>query len=348
MGRRGHDVLRELVGGLSKPVALAMVAMSIAFALNFLELSSALEDVGWALVQFMFILAAMWLIFTLVDLVSCVTRKVAGTFGTAYDEMAAILMRRTLRTATFIFVVIFLLQNILGIRVTALLAGVGLAGLALSLAGHGFFRNAFGALSIFVNKPFLVGDWIHFEEEYGVVEDVGLYATKIRWLHGELATVPNMRFIDARVDNLSERKFLRRAMNIAVRYDMKAADMRKAVGIVRDVLHDEELADEGKYGPDKRVPHVTFSHYGPDHLNIRAYYWYYIGDDGEALQRNSDRGWYSFLEHCEQVNTKLKAAFDEAGIDFAFPTETHRVESVDDRPAEFTVKANRAGSQETK
>ncbi|MFP4283322.1 MAG: mechanosensitive ion channel family protein, partial [Opitutales bacterium] len=245
----------------------------------------------------------------------------------------------TVRSVAFVLLTLFLLQNLFGFRIGSLLAGLGVIGLGISLAAQGVLKNTLGAFNIFINKPFLLGDWIQFDRSLGAVEDVGLYATKVRLLSGELLTVPNMRFIDEEVENLSERQYLRREMNVAIPYDTPRPRIEKALRLLGEVLGREEISEAGHF---QRAPEISFSHYGDYFLNLRVYYWYYIAR-GPGVQRDAQRGWFTYLQHSSAVNLGIKQAFDEAGIEFAFPSETH---FLTDDPARGLVVGDRAGTQE--
>ena len=141
--------------------------------------------------------------------------------------------------------------------------------------------------------------------------------------------------IDEEVENLAERKYLRRQMDISIPYDTPRERIERALAILEEVLTSDEVVEEGHFQLEARAPKITFSHYGSYYLNLRVYYWYFIGE-GETLQRDSGRGWYTYLGHCGLVNLRVKEAFDEAGIEFAFPTETHFLANDPSRGLEFS------------
>jgi MscS family membrane protein len=134
--------------------------------------------------------------------------------------------------------------------------------------------------------------------------------------------VPNMQFISKEVENLAMRKYLQREMDIAIPYATDSDKIDTALELIDKVLRSEEIVSEGKCNLKTRPPIISFSDYGDYYLNLKVYYWYFIGDDGEELQRNSERGWFSYLRHCTLVNKALLKAFNQEGIKFAFPTQT--------------------------
>ena len=131
----------------------------------------------------------------------------------------------------------------------------------------------------------------------------------------------------------SRRKRINRARHITQKIE-------KAVDILRDVLHDPQVVEQGRFNMQDNPPRIAFNELNADSLNIRAYYWYQMAGD-------PNRGFFTFLEHCQLVNMKLFRRYEEAGIDFAFPTQTlylagdpNRRLSVHIEPPEGTSQAS--------
>jgi MscS family membrane protein len=229
----------------------------------------------------------------------------------------------TLRLLVVVVFALLLLRTLFNVNVTSALAGLGIAGLAVGLAAQESLKNWFGALTIFLARPFAEGDWIIYKGKYGQVRQVNLNATDILLVNGELLTVPNMDFINEPIENASRREYLRREMNLSLPYGMTPGQVDDALQAVRDVLSDEEVRESGGFDNVGIEPQVNFTEFAADHLNVRAYYWFHT-----PLR---DPGWYDFLDHCDLVNRKLFRAFAEQGLSFAFPTQTVRLTDEDDR-----------------
>ncbi len=337
--RRGRGTLGVFLRSISLPLAVLVGLVCAALGLAFVSFPAVLDSLRWQLLRGLAVIVGVITLFKLVDFGAWGLQQTVSSRGSPYNATAVALLRQTVRSVAFVLLTLFLLQNLFGFRIGSLLAGLGVIGLGISLAAQGVLKNALGAFNIFINKPFLLGDWIQFDRSLGAVEDVGLYATKVRLLSGELLTVPNMRFIDEEVENLSERQYLRREMNVAIPYDTPRPRIEKALRLLGEVLGREEISEAGHF---QRAPEISFSHYGDYFLNLRVYYWYYIGR-GPGVQRDAQRGWFTYLQHSTAVNLGIKEAFDEAGIEFAFPSETH---FLTDDPARGLVVGDRAGTQE--
>lgn len=185
---------------------------------------------------------------------------------------------------------------------------MGIAGLAVSLAAQDSIKNLFGSITIFLDRAFAVGDRIVFDGNDGLVEEIGFRSTKMRTADGALVTIPNAKIVDGSVINITSRTNIRRQMNITITYDTPAAKIEQAVEIVRQILADPEIA--GAFDMAKFPPRVAFDELNSDSLNIRVLYWVHPPD------------YWLFLEHSQKFNLKLIRAYEQAGIEFAFPTQT--------------------------
>ncbi|MEX0887342.1 MAG: mechanosensitive ion channel domain-containing protein [Phycisphaeraceae bacterium] len=312
--QRGWDARGLAFDDAAGPVSLAFVSLGLAIGLQFLHLEEEMQAFVHSIIAFLYLLALGWLIYNLVDIIDLGLRRAIEQRGQV-AAMVVPMVRKTLRIFVVVMFSLVVAQNVFGLNITGWLAGLGIAGLAVSLAAQDSIKNLFGSLTVFFDKPFGVGDWILFDGQLGGVEEIGFRSTKIRLLNGHLYTVPNMKFIDSNVENMSARPSIRREMNVTITYDTPPEKIEQAVDIVREVLNDEEVVAEGRFDLTKAPPRVAFSELNSDSLNIKAFYWY-------QLARDPDRGYYSFLEHAQRVNLLLFRRFGEADIDFAFPTQT--------------------------
>ncbi len=224
--------------------------------------------------------------------------------GAASGETVGVQLLPVVRKGLKIFVVtvaaIVTLQNV-GMDVTGLLASLSIGGLALGLAAQDTLANLFGAVALFADKPFRVGDRIQLDAIDGTVETIGLRSTRIRNLDGYLVTVPNRTMANASLTNVSHRPSIKTEMNIGVTYDTPAARVERAMEIIDEV-----------YRPHPRTVDliVSFNRFESSSLNILVVHWWGSADVRE------------YLAGLRQLNLELKRLFDSEGIEFAFPTRT--------------------------
>ena len=146
-------------------------------------------------------------------------KKWAASTDNAIDDVLAPLAGRTLRVFIVIIGGILIIQNLTGVKLGALLASLGIGGIAVALAAKDSIANFFGTLTILFDKPFQLGDRILIDNYDGVVEDVGFRSTRIRTLTGHLVTIPNEKAVSSGVENIGKRPHIRWLTNITITYD---------------------------------------------------------------------------------------------------------------------------------
>lgn len=336
--RRGDGLLMPLVNGSIVPAAVFVVTLAVAIGSSRLHFHPTLENLRTGLIEASLLLSVVFLGVAVIEMLTMGTRRALGGGDDPYARMVTTMVRRALRLVAGCVLALFLIQNVLHWDITAMLGGFAILALALSLAAQDAVKNLFGAFTIFATRPFITGDWIRFDGQIGTVEDVSMQATKIRLLSGEIYSVPNMRFIDTAVENLAQRQYLRRVMNVAVTYDTPPEKIDQGMRILNDILTDESIVDRGRCDLDEYPPKIAFDKFESDYLNLRVDYWYLMSTDEGEMQRTTERGWFSYLEHATEVNREVLRRFNEAGIEFAFPTQTLHV-NADEVPTSRAIGA---------
>ena len=144
-----------------------------------------------------------------------ISRRVAEDNGSGALANATAIIRVLVSFALFAVAIVSILSN-LGVNVTALVAGLGIGGIAIGLAAQGIFSDLFAALSILFDKPFKRGDIIRYDNSTGTVERIGLKTTRIRSLSGEQLVMANTKLLEREIHNLAEAKARRIAISMAV------------------------------------------------------------------------------------------------------------------------------------
>lgn len=292
------------------PASLALLTLGLAAGLIKVEMSDELQKFVAKGLAFLYIITIAWFTYNLVDLIDVALRHVTSKTESKLDDQLVPLIRKTLRIFLVVVFVLFIAENVFGADITAWLAGLGLAGLAVSLAAQDSIKNLFGSIAIFLDRPFSVGDRIIFDGHDGPVEEIGFRSTKIRTGMGEVVTVPNSKIVDASVKNVGMRPNVLRKLNVALTYDTPPAKIERAIQLIKNILKEPEMA-EPFHDMDKYPPRVHFSDLTPDSLNIQVLYWFYPPTDN-----------WKYMEHAQNFNFKLLRAFEAEGIEFAFPTHT--------------------------
>lgn len=336
--QRGWYVRGVVLLDAASPVSFLMLSLGLMVGMGFIHMQPDMRGFANNIITFLLIIALGWYLYNLVDVIDAALRRITEKTESKLDDQLVPLIRKSLRIFLVIVFGLLVAQNVFGLNITSWLAGLGIAGLAVSLAAQDSVKNLFGSITVFFDKPFVLGDFIIFDGHMGDVEEIGFRSTRLRLLSGHLVTVPNMKFIDGTVENISRRPYIRREMNVTITYDTPPENIERAVDIVRDILHDPEVIEVGRFDMEDKPPRIAFNELNADSLNIRAYYWYQMAGD-------PDRGFFTFIEHSQIVNMKLFRAFGEAGIDFAFPSQTVYLAGDPDR--ELAVKVLGSGEGES-
>ncbi len=251
------------------------------------------------------VLAATWFIFKLVDVIEFFLKKWTSRTETTLDDQLVPLVRKTLRVFVVIVALLFIAQNIFEWNIGALVAGLGIGGLAFALAAKDMLANLFGSATIFADRPFAMGERVKIGEHDGLIEEVGFRSTRIRTLAGHLVTIPNATVANEMIENIGRRPYIKRVLDVTVTYDTAVEKVQRAVDIIREML--DTRAES--FPPDK-PGRVYFNDFNPASLNIVVYYWFTPPD------------WWEYLKFNHQFNMELLRRFGEEGIEFAFPTQT--------------------------
>jgi small-conductance mechanosensitive channel len=142
-------------------------------------------------------------------------RKVAEEQGSGAIANAMAIIRLLVSITLFAIAVILILEN-LGVNVTALVAGLGIGGIAIGLAAQGIFADLFAALSILFDKPFKKGDTIRYDNSTGTVERIGLKTTRLRSITGEQLIMANTKLLEREIHNMAQAKARRVTLYLAV------------------------------------------------------------------------------------------------------------------------------------
>ncbi len=216
------------------------------------------------------------------------------------DSQLFPVLSKSAKVFVVVVAVLVTTQN-LGMNVTGLLASLSIGGLAVGLAAQDTLSNLFGAVALFADKPFRVGERIQLDAIDGTVETIGLRSTRIRNLDGHLVTVPNRTMANANLINVSRRPNIKTVMNIGVTYDTPAEKVERAMQIIEDI-----------YRPHPKTSDliISFNKFESSSLNILVVHWWDSTDFKE------------YLLQFQKLNLDLKRRFDAEGISFAFPSQT--------------------------
>ena len=198
-------------------------------------------------------------------------------------------------------VVLLVALDNLGIDVTALVAGLGIGGVAVALSVQNILGDLFASLSIILDKPFVIGDFLVIDDCMGSVEYVGLKTTRVRSLSGEQLILSNSDLLKSRIRNYG-RMFERRVVfNIGVTYDTTREKLRRIPAIIREAIESQDKT---------RFDRSHFMKYGDYALQFETVY-YVLSPDYNL-----------YMDRQQAIYFAIHEAFEQEHIGFAYPTQT--------------------------
>ena len=298
-----------LVAAIRKPLNLGIWIMGISFAIDSMGLDAQAEI--FTLTNQARDVAVVWLlIWFAIGFTENVERGfVEGKHGDKVDATTAAAVAKLLRAAIIISGALMALQTF-GFSISGVLALGGVGGIAIGFAARSLLANFFGALMIFLDRPFSVGDWIRSPDRSieGTVEFIGWRVTQIRTFDQRPLYVPNSVFTEVSVENPSRMKNRRIFETFGIRYD----DLPQMSSIVADVH--AMLAAHEDIAQDRTLM-VNFVTFGASSLDFFVY----------TFTRTTD--WATFHQVKQDVLLRIADIVAAHGAEFAFPTQTLHVQT---------------------
>jgi MscS family membrane protein len=214
-----------------------------------------------------------------------------------FDDQLFSVIRRSLVAFIIVVSVLVTAQN-LGVNITAVITSLSIGGLAVGLAAQDTLGNLFGAVAVFVDKPFRVGDQIKIDGAQGMVEAVGMRSTRVRNADGQLVTVPNKTMGNAIITNLTDCPNIKTTMDLVLARSLPADKVKRALALLKEIYGGNPMTADLS---------INFNRFVAQGININIVHWW-RGADGEKN-----------LAAIQQMNLAVKERFDAEGITFAEP-----------------------------
>jgi len=263
---------------------------------------------------FMIILSVFWIILRIIDFISHVLLYKASLTQNKSDDQLVPFLKELFKTLIIFIGFFTLLGFVFEVNVLTLITGLGIGGIAIALAAKESLENLIGSFTIFLDKPFVVGDLVKVDGVEGTVEKVGFRSTRIRTSERTMATIPNRGMIDGVLENLSLRNSRKVNFTIGLTYETTAASVRQIVTEVETYIN----SHEGTSGDGT----ASFKSFGDSGLIVEINYFVTI--------LNND----TFLNIRQEVNLEIMDIVMRNQSDFAYPTQR----LISDRPLSADVE----------
>lgn len=206
------------------------------------------------------------------------------------------------RVILWTVVAMIALDNV-GVDVTALIAGLGVTGIAVALAVQNILGDLFASFSIVLDKPFVIGDFIIVDEHLGTIEHVGLKTTRLRSLSGELLIFSNTDLLKSRIRNFKQMRERRVVFVIGVVYQTPLEKLEAIPGIIRGIVENQRQRPV-------RFDRSHFKEFGAYALHFETVYWI------------QDPDYNIYMDIHQAINLAIYRRFADEGIQFAYPSQT--------------------------
>ncbi|MBN2711123.1 MAG: mechanosensitive ion channel family protein [Planctomycetes bacterium] len=296
-----------------RPFDLLVTALILLLLYPFLLLPTSIYVVVSVATKIILAVSGVWAIFRIADLISELFQQMASRTENKLDDLLVPMVRRIIKVFVTIFGGLFIAQN-LNVNVTSLLAGLGLGGLAFALAAKDTVANLFGSLTILVDQPFRIGDWVVIGGAEGTVEDVGFRTTRIRTFYNSVISLPNSKIVDTQVDNLGLRVYRRCNCMLSITYSTPPERIEAFCEGIRELIRLHPYTRKDYFN-------VYFNALAASSLDIMLYVFWKVPN------------WPTELQEKQRLFIDIMRLAQRLGIDFAFPTQTLHIESV---PNELT------------
>ena len=216
-----------------------------------------------------------------------------------FDPSIIYLFSKALKVLLWILVIVITLQS-LGYNITALVAGLGIGGVAIAFALQGILSDIFASFSIYFDRPFQIGDYIVVGDDSGTVKNIGIKSTRMQTLKGEELIISNKQLTEARIHNYKKMKKRRNAFTLGIVYNTPTEKLRKIPLILKKIIEKFELVE---------LDRVHFGKFGEFSLNFEIVYYLNSAD------------YKQHMDIQEEINLQIKEGFEKENIEFAYPTQ---------------------------
>lgn len=266
------------------------------------------ESVVHVLYKVVLLISITWIFLRLVDFFGLILVHRASKTESRVDDQLVPFFRDGLKFVVIVMSFFVMLGSVFEVNIVTLIGGLGIGGLAVALAAKETLENLLGSFTIFLDKPFIIGDQVKIGTVSGHVETIGLRSTRIRTLEKSIVTVPNKKMVDVELENITERSFWRIKFSIGLLYSTKTEDLSNIISQIKKTLDNHEQISTD--------PFVVFEHFSQSSMEIMIAY-LVISNDYSIVMKVR-----------EEINFKIMKIVRANNTDFAFPSTSLYVEKV--------------------
>lgn len=312
------DLDATIIDAVEKPVRFIPVVMGAFFAIDYLQLPGALNEVGQNVVRSLIVLNIFWIFHRLVDPFSFLLGKLERAFTNAMVDWLLKVIK-----VLIAFIGTATILEIWGVEVAPILAGMGLFGVAVALGAQDLFKNLIAGILILAEKRFAIGDWIRVEGvAEGTVEGIGFRSTLVRQFDKAPVQIPNAALSDNPVMNYSRMTNRRIYWMIGLEYKTSVEQLRR----VRDEIEAYILENEAFETGPKVSTFVRIDRFSDSSIDLMLYCF------------TKTTNWGEWLKVKEELAYRIKEIVAAAGTGFAFPSQSLYIEKAAPSPPDVSLE----------
>jgi MscS family membrane protein len=286
------DLLLELLHG---PVKVILFVLLLQVGFNIFDWSTTTRNFLSKGLILIVAASLTYLALKVIDMLLDVWRLRNAHEDRKFNDQLLSVIRKSLKIFIVIVAALVTASNI-GINITAVITSLSIGGLAVGLAAQDTLANLFGAIAVFADKPFRVGDHIKLDVAEGIVESVGLRSTRVRSPEGHLIAVPNKTMGNAAITNMSRRDNIKTSMNVSLAKSLPADKVQRALQILDEIYRKHPMTQD---------VWISFNQFAAGNINILIVHWW----KGTDYQK--------YLAGMQEMNLAVKQRFDAEQIAFA-------------------------------
>lgn len=292
---------------IEKPLSWLLLALTWRFIIDTVEFTATMDKHMDNIAKLIISYQTIKLLYLIIDAFGAQLEAWAALTENPIDDQLAPFATKTLKVTVIVLGGLIILQNF-GVNVMSLLAGLGLGGLALALAAQDTAANLFGSITILMDHPFKIGDWIKIGDSEGTVEEIGFRSTRIRTFYNSILTIPNSVVAKEKIDNMGIRPMRRIRTNLGLHYDTKPEQIVQFCERVKEAICKRSQVDTSSVV-------VAFNGYADSSLNVLVNFHIRVTSNAEELQVQQDL-FCEFLSIATEMN-----------VSYAYPSRTIYLES---------------------
>lgn len=299
--RRGSaGFLPALLGHISRPMSFLFLIVSALAAVAVLDLGNRATGIVNNVLTLFATIGVAWMLFKVIDAAVQTLSGITDRTESQLDDQLLPVLGKMAKILVAVLAIIFYMQT-LGYPVTGIVAGLGIGGIAVALAAQDTLSGVFASVTLFMDRPMMVGDFIQVGDVLGTVEEIGIRSTRIRTVGKTLITIPNKHLVSSVIDNWSLRDMRRSDVTIGVTYDTTPEKMEQLLVRLREMLRGNDNVDDSWMV-------VNFTEFSASSLDVELKFFLKTVDYNE------------WLDMMQEINLDIMRIVQSLGLSFAFPS----------------------------